>query len=402
MSNKLINRDLTIKALSVMLALLLWFYVITEQNPEITKDITIPVRLLNTVFLEKSNMVLVEDSNNYKLTMRIKGKKNVLDKLNDNTVDAYADLEGHNSKGENYLKINLNGIPEGVEIISKSTESLKVLLEPKVSVQKSVRLNIMGNPSHGMAAMTPAVAPYDVVITGAESQVNKIKTVRVDVDIASVNSEVKKVLPVRVLDENGKDLQNVSIDPGTVEVSIPIENTKRAALETDLSGQPASGYVMRNVLIQPREILVTGKQDILEGISSIKTEKIDISGGTEDIIKQVKLILPEGIEIVNPNETVEITVKIEKIITSETVIENLDYVNLPDNLKLESIQGPVKALLRGAESQLAVPNAVMFYVDLAHAAEGSNVLNILWEAAQGIEVISVEPRQATVILRKAD
>ena len=166
MNKKLINKDLTIRILSVMLALLLWLYVITEQNPEITKDITIPIRLVNTVLLEKSNMILSNDSNSYKLTLKIKGNKNVLDKINETTVGAYADLEGHNLKGENFLKINIDGIPEGVDIITKSAESLKILLESKVSIQKSVQLNMMGNPSHGLAAMTPTMAPNDVVITG--------------------------------------------------------------------------------------------------------------------------------------------------------------------------------------------------------------------------------------------
>ena len=401
MNKKLINKDLTIRILSVMLALLMWFYVITEKNPEITKDITIPVRLINTVFLEKSNMVLANDSNSFTLTLRIKGNKNVLDKLNENTINAYVDFQGHNLKGENYLKINIGGIPEGVDIIAKSTENLKVLLESKVSVQKSVQLNIMGNPSHGLAAMTPTIAPNDVVITGAESQVNKIKSVRVDVDIASVNAEVKKILPVRVLDENGKNIKNITIEPGNVEVSIPIENTKRVSLGIDISGKPADGYIISSISVQPEEILITGKQQAIEGINSLKTEKIDINEGTENISKEVKLLIPEGIEIVNPNEKVNISIKIEKIKTSEITVENLEYMNLPESLELDSIQSNVKVTLRGAESQLAdAQRTVKFYVDLTNATEGTNSLNVLWEAPKGIQVLDVAPKHAVVVLKK--
>ena len=401
MNRKLINKDLTIRILSVMLALLMWLYVITEQNPEITKDITVPIRLINTVFLEKNNMVLFDDSNNYKLTLKIKGKKNALDKVNETTVDAYADLEGHNLKGENFLKINIGGIPEGVDIISKSAESLKVMLESKVSIQKSVHLNIMGNPSHGMAAMTPSIAPNEVVITGAESQVNKIKSVRVDVDIASVNTEVRRILPVRVLDDSGKDIQNITIEPGNVEVAIPIENTKRVSLEIDLSGQPAAEYLVNNITIQPEEILITGKQQALEGINSIKTEKIDITEGTADISKEVKLEIPSGIEIVNANEKVNIFINIEKIKTSEIAVENLEYVNLPEGLELDSMQSNIKGTLRGIESRFQdALTAVRFYVDLANAAEGDNTLNVLWEAPKGIEILDVTPKQIVVVLKK--
>lgn len=401
MNRKLINKDLTIRILSVMLALLMWFYVITEQNPEMTKDITVPIRLINTVFLEKSNMIISNDLNSYKLTLKIKGKKNALDKLNETTVDAYADLEGHKLKGENFIKINIAGIPEGVDVIAKSTESLKVLLESKVSIQKGVQLNIMGNPAHGLAAMTPTMAPNDVVITGAESQVNMIKSVRVDVDIASVSAEVKKILPVRVLDDSGKDIQNITIEPGNVEVSIPIENTKRVKLEVDLSGQPADGYILRDISIQPDEILITGKQEALEGINSLKTEKIDITEGTVGISKEVKLVIPTGVEIVNINEKVNIFINIEKIKTSEFVVENLEYLNLPADLELDSVQGSTKVTLKGAESQLQDASKILkFYVDLTHAVEGINTLNVLWEAPKEIEILDISPKQIIVVLRK--
>jgi YbbR domain-containing protein len=259
----------------------------------------------------------------------------------------------------------------------------------------------MGNPSHGMAAMAPSMAPNDVVIIGAESQVKKIKSVRVDVDIASVNSEVSKILPVRVLDESGKDIQNITIEPGNVEVSIPIENTKLVSLEMDLLGQPAEGYLLYNTSIKPEEILITGKQQALEGINLIKTEKIDITEGTADISKEVKLEIPAGIEIVNANEKVNIFINIEKIKTSEIAVENLEYVNLPEGLEFDSIQSNIKGTLRGIESRFQdALTSVRFYVDLANAVEGDNSLNVLWEAPEEIEILDIAPKQVIVVLKK--
>lgn len=403
MNKKLISKDNTIKILSVMLALLLWFYVITEQNPEITKDVTVPIRLVNTVFLEKNNMVIADDSDKYELTLRIKGKKDVLDKLNANTIDAFADLAGHNQKGENFVKINIGGIPEDVNIVTKSMDSLKIILEPKISIQKSVRLNIMGNPTHGMAAMTPSLTPSDVVITGAESKINMIQDVRVDVDIASADAEIKKVLPVRVLDKSGKDIKDIIVEPGNVEASIPIENTKRVSLDMDISGQPAEGYVISGVLAEPEEVLVTGKQQILDSINNIKTEKIDITGEKSSITKEVRLMIPNGIEVVDADENVRVSVNIEKIVTSEIIVKDLEYINLPENLELVSIQGDIKVTLRGAESRIAdAPRTVKYYVDLKNAISGSNVRDVLWEAPQGIEIAEISPKQTDVVLINKD
>lgn len=401
MNEKLLNKDMTKRILSVMLALLLWFYVITEQNPDIIKEITIPVRLANSVFLDESNMVLVNDPGSFKLTLKIKGKNKVLEKLNESTVEAVADLEGHRLKGDNFLEIKINGIPEDVNILQKSSESLKVVLEPRVNIQKSVQINLMGNPSQGLAAMSPLMVPSDVIIMGAESLIQKIKSVRVDVDIANATGEVKKVLPVRVLDENGKDIKNITVDPGNVEVSIPIENTKLVRLEADVTGKTAEGYGINNISVEPTEVLITGDQQILTGINSIKTEKIVINDDAADISKEVGLVLPEGIEVTNAIEKVKVLVDIGKIVTSEITIGNFEYQNLPEDMRLESIQGEVIASLKGAESQISnAANNIRFFVDLKDAVEGDNAVNVSWEAPEGIEVQSVLPHQVSVVLRK--
>lgn len=401
MNEKLINKDITKRILAVMLALVLWVYVITEQNPDITKDITIPVRLVNSVFLEESNMVMMNDPSSFKLTLKLKGKNKVLEKLNESTVEAVANMEGHRVKGDNFLDIKINGIPENVNILQRSAESLKVVLEPKISIQKSVQINLMGDPVKGMAAMAPGLVPNDVIIMGAESAVQKIRSVRVDVDIAAAAGEIKKILPVRVLDENNKDISNITIDPGYVEVSVPIESTKRVVLEPELTGKPAEGYKVNNISAAPKEILIIGNSQALEGINSIKTEKIDITDLTEDISKEVGLILPAGIEVLNASDKVNVTVDIEKIVTSEITVESFEHRNLAEDMKLEVIQGEVVVSLKGAESQVksAVSN-IKFFVDLKNAVEGNNSVAVSWEAPEGIEILSILPNQVSVVLTR--
>lgn len=401
MNEKLINKDITKKILSVLLALLLWVYVITEQNPDVIKDISIPIRLINTVFLEESNMVLVNSPDSFRMTVKVKGKNKVLEKLNENTVDAVADMAGHNLKGDNFLKININGIPEDVNILQRSSDSLKVVLEPKINFQKSVQVNLMGDPTLGLAAMTVSMIPNDVVIMGAESQLHKINAVRVDVDIAGAKGDIKRVLPVRVLDENGKDIKDITVIPENVEVNIPIGNTKTVTLETDVSGQPAEGYKINAVSVEPKELLIAGKQQILEGIKSLKTEKIDISNGTADVSKEVGLVIPEGIEIASATEKVNIFVDIEKVVTSEITVGSFEYINLAEDLMLEGIQGEVAVTIKGAESLISnTANNIIFFVDLKDAVEGPNAMDVLWEAPEGIEIQSVLPHQISVVLKK--
>lgn len=402
MNKRLLNRDTTLKILSVMFAILLWFYVITEQNPEITKDITIPVKLINQEYLAKNNMVLVKEPAGYSITLRVKGRKNTLDRLTDGTVSAFADLEGHKNNGENIVKINLDGIPEGVNLLWMSSESLKIFMEAKVTVQRTVSINVVGSPSEGLAAMTPVMVPTDVMITGPESKINKIKSVRIDVDIANMNSEVRKTVPVRLLDEEGKDVQEVRAEPNNVEVYIPIENTKKVNVQLDMIGQPAEGYMIKDISVLPDEILITGKDQIIDGISLLKTARIDITGATTDLDKEVSIIMPAGAELVNRNQKVRVYINIEKIVTSEVYVGVVEHINLPDGLVLESLQTGFRAGVKGAESLIKnVQNNTKFYVDLKHAQEGINALDILVDKPEGIEVLYITPQKAEAVLKKA-
>lgn len=401
MNKRIINRDVTLKILSVMFALLLWFYVITEQNPEITKDIIVPVKLINLEYLAKNSMVLVEQPGGYSITLRVKGRKNTLDRLTSGTVSAFADLEGHKNKGENIVKVNLDGIPEGVNLLWMSSESLKVFMEAKVTVQKSVAINVKGNPSQGLAAMTPVMVPTDVMITGAESKVSKIKSVRIDVDITNANSEVKRTVPVRLLDEEGRDVQEVRAEPHNIEVNIPIEETKKVDIQLDMVGKPAEGYIVSDISVLPDEILITGKNQVIDGINQLKTARIDIAGAVADVDKEVNIVMPAGAELVNKKERVRVYINIEKIVTSEVYVGVVEHINLPGGLVLESLQTGFKAVVKGAETLIKdIQNNTRFYVDLKNAQEGINLLDILVNKPEGIEVLNITPQKAEVILKK--
>lgn len=401
MNDEFLKKDITVRILSVVFAILVWFYVITEQNPVMTKELTVPVRLVNQEYLQRNNIIMMEDPSSFKITLKLKGKNNVLNKINETTVSAVADLSGYSTKGENYVNVNITGIPEGVNLLSKTPNSLKLMLESKINVQMPVQVNVMGNPSQGLAAMSPVSVPADVLLSGAESQISRIKTVRVDVDIASVNAEVKKILPVRLLDENGKDITSVNIEPSTVEISIPIENTKRVAIEPVMTGQPASGYITTKTSVFPTEILVSGKQEVLETISSVKTEKIDLTDRSTGIDGEINLILPKGVELVNKNEKAKINIVIEPLVTKQIKIEKIDYVNLDGSLQVESLQGDIQMVLTGPESLInEAPANLKALVDLSGIGEGTHTLDVQLDIPVELGIVDVSSRQAVVIIKK--
>lgn len=385
--------------MSVLLATMLWLYVITEQNPVVYKDITLPVKLIGVETLAAKNITLL-DNTSYNVYLRLKGNKNTLDRINNTSLNATADIRDQDEKGEFQIPIQISGIPAGVDITSMSSKSIRVRFDNVISVTMPVVMNITGNPLQGMAAMTPSVNPGEVTITGAESLVNKVKTAAVDLDISSSSATVKKNISVKILNEEGKEIEGLDVSPKSVDVEIPIEYTEIVVIEPDVVVNPAPGYIVTNISTNPREIHVAGKKEILDNLNSIKTERIELQDAKAFVDQQVSLVLPEGVELANKSETVRLNINIEKIIEKPIEINNIAIRNLPDNLTAEHQQIVMRLIVKGPESIVNAWNTNnSFYVDVSGLSEGIHEVDIMYNKPEEVQILQIEPISMYITLK---
>jgi YbbR domain-containing protein len=386
-------RDNTIKILSVIFATLLWFYVITEQNPVVPKDITIPVKIVNAESLNRNNLVLLDNTGAYYVTLKLKGKKELLDTVDQNTVNAYADVSNYTTVGENTVPVVISGIPEGISVTSRSEHNIKVILDKKLVTQMPVSASITGNPKGGLAYLAALLSPSEVILTGAESIINTIKTAEVDIDIAGADVSINKRLPVRLLDESGRDVYGVQLNTQFIDVSVPISNTKRVPIQLVLEGAPAEGYMIAYKEIQPKEILVTGTQQALDSLIAINTTKVSINNLTENITLKVTLDMPPEIQLANANEQINAVFDIQKVVTDTVDISDIEYKNLDPKYIVDNAPArTVRVTVRGPEKLLKdLQSNLNMYVDLTNAKVGAGTYEILVNKLPLLEVLSIEP-----------
>ncbi len=397
--NNFFDKKITARILSVLLATMLWLYVITEQNPVVYKDITLPVKLIGVETLAAKNITLL-DNTSYNVYLRLKGNKNTLDRINNTSLNATADIRDQDEKGEFQIPIQISGIPAGVDITSMSSKSIRVRFDNVISVTMPVVMKITGNPLQGMAAMTPSVNPGEVTITGAESLVNKVKTAAVDLDISSSSATVKKNISVKILNEEGKEIEGLDVSPKSVDVEIPIEYTEIVVIEPDVVVNPAPGYIVTNISTNPREIHVAGKKEILDNLKSIKTERIELQDAKAFVDQQVSLVLPEGVELANKSETVRLNINIEKIIEKPIEISNIAIRNLPDNLTAEHQQIVMRLIVKGPESIVNAWNTNnSFYVDVSGLSEGIHEVDIMYNKPEEVQILQIEPISMYITLK---
>ncbi len=204
-AEKLWTDNWGIKALSLGLALMLWFYVTSKGKTEIT--INVPIELRNI----PQSMAVVGDVAS-SVEVRVQGQERVLRDITiGKKVFVVIDLS-MTGAGENTVRISPDDIrrPAGVTVMHLSLSELKVRLEPLV--RKSFRLLpvFRGAPLSGYQITKVTVSPQRIPVEGPKSvikTIDRLPTMPIDIqDIsASVTIEPKidyQGKPVKILAES--------------------------------------------------------------------------------------------------------------------------------------------------------------------------------------------------------
>ena len=110
----------------------------------------------------------------------------------------------------------------------------------------------------------------------------------------------------------------MTVGPETAAVTIDITQQLFPAVFVvlpDVSGVPASGFVVTGIEVEPAFVVVTGGPEALANLADgIGTEAVIIEDANADVVRPVALRLPEGAAVLQSDVTV--TIRIEPIAQS--------------------------------------------------------------------------------------
>lgn len=288
------NRSLWLmRIISILLAVFLWIYVTNELNPtkeQVLRQIPIETRGLET------GLVVGDMPDN--VSLRVQGNQNVMADLTGKSVEVWVDLNGVR-EGNALVPVQVK-LPAGVRLMDISPGKVTVQIERIVEKHVRVKVETTSRPADGYRQMKPAAKPSQVVIKGPESVLAAVDAAAARVDMQGRTGNVLETVPVQLIDRQGRVVDNpgVAVVPGQVEVFVPVVNelpSKTVPVRVTVTGIPAEGQVVGEVIPEPRTVTVTGRREVLDGIREIATEAVDVTGAKEDVFKTVRPVLPAGV-----------------------------------------------------------------------------------------------------------
>ncbi|MDD7362931.1 MAG: CdaR family protein [Peptoniphilus sp.] len=297
------NRDTITKILSLIIAILLWYFIITEIDPTITKDFSnVEVELRNQTIMRDAGMDLLQHKE-YTTNIVVSGKRSAIIGLNEEDISAYVDL-GELEPGTHRLPIHYRLSDDSLTIEKSNPTAITVSVDEMETVKKPVTIRSKGKPREHYVLDRITVNPEMVMVTGPKRQIDKIQSIIGYVPIDKAEDTVVSSADLSAVSQDGKHISGVKINPERVDIQAVISKAANVPINVVYTDESAAGFQKDRAILTPSSIVITGSGEQIDQIKSVETQPIDPRELMDVNAMPVSLVLPEGVHLVNPDESV--------------------------------------------------------------------------------------------------
>jgi len=180
-----------LKVLAVGFALVLWFFVMGEQNLE--KGFAVPLELQSV----PEGMVVSNDVPRL-IDVRISGPRTVLLNLQASELSLTLDLKGLPPGITSFKRLDERfRLPRTLKVTRMAPAVIDVRLERVRNKKVPVKVTLAGDPPEGYKVVSVIATPMRVVVTGAESELKSVNEIPTEmIDLTDVKESFSQIVPL--------------------------------------------------------------------------------------------------------------------------------------------------------------------------------------------------------------
>ncbi|MCC6705758.1 MAG: hypothetical protein IT334_12840, partial [Thermomicrobiales bacterium] len=393
-----LNRGNLIRMIiSIVLAFILWGWINTLEDPRRDRNFD---NLTVTSQGLAGDLVLTTALPS--ASVHVEGPQSAVAPLSASRILPAVDLNDIDTPGVYSLPIEIVPIDDlwEVEVIPAEVQ---VTIERRVSVTMPLQTEIAGEIGSNRQINDIRASVTQVTVVGSETAVGRVASVGLPITVGSQTRTFTENFQPIARDSQGLAVADVTIDPGTVSVTVDIsQRGKEVAVVPQYVGVPAAGFRVTSQVTNPLTVIVDGPAEWLEEIVAVQTEAIDITGATESIRQTVAIIdLPPGAQVINPTDgqvSIQISIVADGVrqefpgLEVEATNTNELTVQIePDEIDI-TLFGPASSLAQLTSGDIDVQ------VDVAGLGPGVYQLSPQVTLPQGLTWVASDPAVVTVTI----
>ncbi|MDO4204386.1 MAG: CdaR family protein [Selenomonadaceae bacterium] len=270
--HKIFQRNLPIKIMAILTAIVLWFYVMNEQNPAIEATVTREAQMIN---VPEGAVVSLEEN---KVHMKVRALRSSFVSAGTNDFRAEINVEDL-PEGRSMEKVNAI-LPHGFELLEIDPPELPVVVDSVVKRYVDVSIVTTGNPADGVTLASVSGDMEQAQLVGPRSKVKQVVKVIAYLPLTGHEKDFSQRVPLLPVNRQGRVVDDVSTVPSALTADVQLArglSKKVVTVSPAVTGQLPEGYALDKITIVPAKIEIAGRKEVIDKIQSIATQDIDLS-----------------------------------------------------------------------------------------------------------------------------
>ena len=403
-------------ALSVVIAIALWAYVITTVSPESEDTFyDIPVSYQNDVLEERGLMIVSEKPT---VTLTLKGNRSDLNELNENNITIVVNLAAIQAPGTQMVRYDVSypaNLPNNAfETISQTPNVLKLKVENKIKKTVPIVLEYIGTVPEGFIddRENPVMDTTVVEVAGPESSVEQIDRAVIQVDLTNKTDSVVGAFQYVLCNKDGEpvDAQMVTTNVEEVNLSVKIQRLKEVPLVLNLVDGGGATKDTCELDMDITSIWVAGAENKLRDLEQVELGTINLAELKEETnTLTFEILLPEGVTNINDVQEVTATISFPDLRTKKLTISKDQFLaaGVPADAEVIWVTETVEIELRGPKALIKKITEKDIVVTMDFSSEELGSVNkvpkiTLGSAYSDVGTISVSSVIATLQIGEDD
>lgn len=315
---------------------------------------------------------------------------------------ASIDLSGiQPGSGPQRVPVHVETIDTRIRITGVQPEAVTVNLD--MVGRKSVPVVVEhGAAPNGLELGEVAAEPATVEILGPASIIERVVAARASVIIQESGIDVDQDIELVAVDERGEAVAQVNVVPRSSHVSIPVfsdRETRTLPVNAVVTGDPAAGFEIASVTVDPPVMLVEGDADQLAELDRVDTEQIPMTGVSSDRTVTVGLDLPTGVLAVGDDQ-VTVVIALRPVTATRSFSAGLQLIGAGRGLSYDVEADRILVTIGGSVADLdrMSGTAVVVDVDVTGLQPGTETVAVTMNLPTGTTLVSASPASVSVTI----
>lgn len=274
-------------------------------------------------------------------------------------------------------------------------------------VEQRLKVPVAWMLPDGLGLVEPPIEAAFVTVEGVQGTLRSVRAADMSIPVdlrKATEGEVNVSLTDLPIANLPAGVRIKDIEPDSLKLTLDRIRTRRVRVVADTRGEPAPGYKVGAVKVEPERVDLTGPGSILQTVTEVKTDAVDLSGLRDDAEFEVGVATHKSQLRADKSTRLTVTVSVTAVV-KERKFDAVPLSVPPGWLPsvpsvIVTVAGPVDAVdhldAAGVHATIDVPEGTEPGQVATWGPETGLRLDVGLGTVEGVDVTAVEPARITL------